>query len=280
MVKIEVRCPICSKWENIEISDSATENITKGLLAVNIEAGMICEHSFIAYIDKNFIVRDCLIADFEIEVSSSTETQDGNSEAVKSINFDLIKLNISEILMASIFRAVFLGKSVIIISDDQFIASHIVHFFDSAFQNLFHSDIITMSKVEFKNSKERYENHIVIDKIGVIQDRDNLVDPKKILIERSIAGKFLNEYDLVTGLIILRNEIQKAFNFSKTLLEYIKESDKKGLTPKILINHIKEIYNEKIKMNYFIFLSDILKNYFNLELPGSKGVSHFFSFLN
>ena len=272
MAKIEVRCPVCTKWENIEISDGATANTTKGLLAVNINAGMICEHTFVAYVDKNLTVRDCLIADFEIEVSSSPETEDGTVNEAESINHDLIKLNIPEILMASVFRAIFLGKSVIIISDDQFIANHIVHFFKYAMQNLFHNDIITLSKAEFKNSNEKYENHIVFDKIEVIQDRYNLVDPKILMIEKRIVRKFIEEYNLVTGLIILRNEIQKAFEFSKTLVEFIKSSDKEGLTSKILINHIKEIYNEKIQMNYLTFLCDILKHYFKVVLPNIKGV--------
>jgi len=277
MAKIEVRCPVCSKWENIEISDDATANSTKGLIAVNIEAGMICEHTFVAYVDKNLIVRDCLIADFEIEVSSSPETEDDNANEAESINHDLIRLNIPEILMASIFKAIFSGKNVIIISDDQFIANHIIHFFNYAMQNLFRTDIITMSKADFKNSNDQYENHIVFDKIDVIQDRYNTVDPKTLLIEKSIARKFLEEYDLVTGLIILRNEIQKAFEFSKTLSEFIKDVDEKALTSKILINHIKEVYNEKIQINYLNFLFNILKHYFNIVLPEIKGVQNFLS---
>lgn len=277
MAKIEVRCPVCTKWENIEISDDATKNTTKGLLAVNIETGIICEHTFVAYVDKNLIVRDCLIADFEIEVSSSPETENGIANVAESINHDLIRLNIPEILMASIFKAIFSGKSVIIISNDQFITTHIIHFFNYAMQNLFHNDIITMSKVEFKNSNDQYENHIVLDKIEVIQDRYNTINPKKLLIEKSIARKFLEEYDLVTGLIILRNEIQKAFEFSKTLSEFIKDTDEKVLTSKILINHIKEVYNEKIQINYLKFLFNILKHYFKVVLPDIKGVQNFLS---
>lgn len=277
MAKIEVRCPVCTKWENIEISDDATKNTTKGLLAVNIETGIICEHTFVAYVDKNLIVRDCLIADFEIEVSSSPETENGIANVAESINHDLIRLNIPEILMASIFKAIFSGKSVIIISNDQFITTHIIHFFNYAMQNLFHNDIITMSKVEFKNSNDQYENHIVLDKIEVIQDRYNTIDPKKLLIEKSIARKFLEEYDLVTGLIILRNEIQKALEFSKTLSEFIKDTDEKVLTSKILINHIKEVYNEKIQINYLKFLFNILKHYFKVVLPDIKGVQNFLS---
>jgi len=279
MAKVEVRCPICSKWENIEISDNATTNFAKGLLAVNIEAGMIpqCEHSFIAYVDKNLIVRDCLIADFEIEVSSSTEPENGSQNIAELINHDLIRLNIPEILMASVFKAIFSGMSVIIIFDDQFLASHIIHFFQYAMKDLFENDVISMSKAEFKANRDKYENHIVFEKIEVIQDRYNLLNPKKLGIERSIAKKFLDEYDLVTGLIILRNEIKKAFEFSKSLAEFIKNSEETILTSKILINHIKKVFNEKIQVNYLAFLASIINFYFKIILPDIKGVQNFLS---
>ncbi|MFW9940508.1 MAG: hypothetical protein ACFFFT_05665 [Candidatus Thorarchaeota archaeon] len=282
MAKIEVRCPICSKWEKIEISDDATKNITKGLLAVNIAAGMICEHNFIAYVDKNLTVRDCLITDFKIEApeTSATEGIDSTvSPEIKSINYDLIKLNIPELLMASVFKAIFLGKGVIMISDDNFLTDQIIHFFKNAMLNLFENEIIALSKNDYKTEHKIYENYIIFEKRKLIQDIENLIDPKKLDIERSIAKKFLDEYDLVTGLIILRNEIQKAFEFSKTLADFITNSDKKAWTSKILIDHIYERHNERIQMNYLTFLYDIVKYYFKVDVPKIEGVSKFLGIL-
>ena len=278
MAKIEVRCPVCSNWDNIEISDDATKNVTKGLIAVNITAGMICEHNFIAYVDKNLIVRDCLIADFKIEapeVSTTKGTEDDVILEAESINHDLIKLNIPELLMASVFKAFFLSKRVILILDDQFIANHIIYFFKYAMQNLFVNDIIAMSKVDYKNDQKNYENYIVFEKREVIQDNDKIIDPKKLGIEKSIAKKFLGEYDLVTGLIILRNEIQKAFEFSKTLADFITNSEEKALSSKRLIDHINKVYSERIQMNYLTFLYDIVKHYFKVEVPKIVGVRKF-----
>ena len=113
MARIEIRCPLCSKWDHIEISDDATENVSKGLLAINIASGMICEHSFIAYVDKNLIVRDCLVADFKIELPES-EASGGTEESLtpetETIKFDLIKLNIPDTLMTYVLRTIFFGK--------------------------------------------------------------------------------------------------------------------------------------------------------------------------
>ena len=145
--------------------------------------------------------------------------------------------------------------------------------------NLFDININTISKTEYKNNREEYEDYIVFEKRMHIQDNDKLINPKKIVIEKGIARKFLEEYELVTGLIILRNEIQKVFEFSKSLADFIKNSEERVWTSKILIDHIKNVYNEQIQVNYLRFLSDIVKYYFKVELPKIKGVSNFLGFL-
>jgi hypothetical protein len=81
MVKVNVSCPVCKNWDKIEISDNAIKNVEKGVLAVNITPGMICEHSFIAYVDKNLSVRDCFIADFKIEAPEISETQNAETDS-------------------------------------------------------------------------------------------------------------------------------------------------------------------------------------------------------
>jgi len=138
MAKIEVRCPICSKWDNIEISDDATKNVSKGLLAINIAPGMICEHSFIAYVDKNLIVRDCLVADFKIELPESEvieDTEENITPETDTIKFDLIKLNIPDMLMTYIFKTIFVGEKTLILSDHEFLYNHLMNFFKYIMQN-------------------------------------------------------------------------------------------------------------------------------------------------
>ena len=56
MVKIEIRCPKCSKRNKIEVSEEEVKNTTRGLYAVNVSEGIICEHSFVAYLDKNLVL--------------------------------------------------------------------------------------------------------------------------------------------------------------------------------------------------------------------------------
>ena len=282
MAKLEVRCPICAKWEKVEILDDATKNVKKGLLAVNISPGMICEHSFIAYVDKNLVVRDCFIADFKIEASEAEVAQEKDDKALtetESINIDLIKLNIPEKLMAMIFKAIFLGKKVILISEDQFLHNHVVNFFRYALQGLFDIDINIMSEIDYKKTKNDYEDYLVFKKSNVFHDKNKIVDSKKLTIEKSIIQKFFAEYDLTTGLIILRNEIQKVFEYSKALAEFITEYQEKIFTTKILMDHITEKQGERIQNNYLTFLLEIAEHYFKIDIPNIDGVSNFLGIL-
>ena len=82
-----------------------------------------------------------------------------------------------------------MGKSVILISDDQFLANHIIYFFKYAIQNQFDNEIISMSKSDFKRNQNNYKNYIVFERKTIIQDNDKLVDSKKLTIEKSIAKK-------------------------------------------------------------------------------------------
>ena len=282
MAKIEVHCPICSKWDKIEIADEATKNITKGLLAINITSGMICEHSFIAYVDKNLTVRDTFIADFKIETSETPIVQEVEELPIpetESIKFDLVKLNIQEILMAYVFKAAFLGEKILIISEEEFLYAHIIKFFKYIIREFFDIVIITISNEDYKENKKEYKDYIVFKNREIVQDKNKLINPKKLDIEKSIAHKFTSESELVPALIILRNDIQKVYEFSRTITELIKNRENKPLTSKILIDHIKEKFGEAIQMPFLRLLIDIVKRYFKVEIPKIDGVTDFLGFL-
>ncbi|MFX1377968.1 MAG: hypothetical protein ACFFA4_02650 [Promethearchaeota archaeon] len=276
MARIEIRCPLCTKWDHIEISDEATKNVTKGLLAINIAAGMICDHSFIAYVDKNLVVRDCLVADFKIELPESeikNKTKEMPTPQTDTIKFDLIKLNIPDILMAYLFRAMFLGKKTLILSDQEFLYNHILNFFKYITQNSFDFDLKMMSEMDYKKNRNYFEDYLVFKNREVIRDKDKVINLKDLENERVIVQKFFAEYDLMAGLIILRNEINKAYEYSTSILEFIQKQEGKPLTSKMLINLISEKHDEKIATPYLTFLIDIVRDYFKIEVPKIGGVS-------
>ncbi len=282
MARIEIRCPICAQWEYIEIADDATKNVTKGLLAINIAAGMICEHSFIAYVDKNLIVRDCLVADFKIELSESAPTADDKEIVIpetETIKLDLIKLNIPDILMVNIIKTIFLGKRVVILSDQEFLYNHLINFFKSIMENTFKFDLKIISELEYKKKKKEYKEHLVFKNREIVRDKEKIINPKKLEFEKAMVQKFTNEYDLMAGVIILRNEIKKCYEFSKSIAELIQNKEGKAITSKLIIDHILKKHGERIQKPYISSLIDIIHNYFKVEVPKISGVTDLLGFL-
>ena len=75
MVKVKINCPVCSKYGIIEVEENIIINSKRGVAAVNVSSDLVCEHSFIAYIDKNFNVRDSFISDFTVDLPEMDTVQ-------------------------------------------------------------------------------------------------------------------------------------------------------------------------------------------------------------
>jgi len=62
---INVSCPICKARKEIDIPLEII-NESKHLTTVSISEGMICEHHFQLFIDKNFMIRGYQKVDFQV----------------------------------------------------------------------------------------------------------------------------------------------------------------------------------------------------------------------
>lgn len=281
MPKIEIRCPSCSKIGYIDIIEETIKNIKRGVLSVNIAKDTICEHSFIAYVDKNLAIRDYILADFHIELPDviiEQELEQKISITPDLLNIDLIQLNLHASLITFIIRGIMLKKKIILVSDLNILHDHVINFFEYITQNSFDFDILIVSKEEHEENKKKYKNHLVFENNQVINDKNRIIDPKKLKIEQKIIQEFYADYDVNSSVIILKNEIQKAYILSKTVRDYI-NNIKEKLSSKKIINKINEVHGIKIQIPYFNFLIDIVKNYFEIDVPKLSDISNFLSFL-
>ena len=142
---------------------------------------------------------------------------------------------------------------------------HLTNFFKFIFQNTFDIDISIETKILYKKNKKLFKNHIVIDNNKVINDKKQIMKPKLIKIERSIVQSFLAEPDPKSSLIIIKNEINKAYVLAQEVIEFAK--DKKSFFLQDLINNFKKIHNTKLQPSYAKFLIGIVENYFGVEVP-------------
>lgn len=70
--KIQFICPVCKSEKALDFPKSVINN-AKGLTTMSIAKGLVCEHQFQAFVDKNYMVRGYQRVDFEFEKTKTKE---------------------------------------------------------------------------------------------------------------------------------------------------------------------------------------------------------------
>lgn len=280
MSRIQVACPTCGNKGDIEVSEEAIANVERGLLAVNIAKDSICSHAFIAYIDKNLKVRDYFMTDFQIDVpelDSDKKIEGNQAPGEDKLDLDLIKINIPSKLLSFILRSIFIKKKVKIISDDSFLISHILNFFKFITHDTFNFDISIISKKECENNKDEYIDCMIFNNLEIINNVDDVINPKDLAVEQQIIHKFLKESEPNIALIVLKNEILKLYNLSKSIGEFAQEQSEK-LSEKKITDFLVKSHGFKMQKkfrHYFNLLLEIVTAYFEVEIATSSRVANF-----
>ena len=267
MLKVKINCPICSKVGLIDVFEDTIKNNARGLIAISVIENIICSHSFIVYIDRNLVVRDYFISDFQIKVPEIALSEEIGKSFVPSkeiINLDLIKLNISAALLAFVLNSIFFKKKIVIISENLFLKNHILNFFKYITKNTFNYEISIITKEDYKSNKTKYRDFVVFE--GHIE-KDKIID-SKLKLEKQISYNFFVEPDLSYSYIILKNEIRKIYLLSKSIADFIRIYKKRNnLNSKVIIDYLFKEYGVKVHFTYLNFLINIVKDYFELIVP-------------
>ena len=273
MVKVEFRCPSCNKTGKFEVDEELLKQTERGVLAVTIPPGKICSHSFVAYVDKNHDIRDSFSADFTIEIPELIE---GESEEniLPDINIseiEIVRLNLPASVIVYLIRAFLLNKSVLLLSDKKHLYDHYHKFFEYITQNSFDIDISFTTKIKYKLNKKDFQESIVIGKDKeIIKDMDKAINVKKLKIEKNIVHKLFKTIDILSSLIILKNEIHKIYKISKHISEITEEYHLSEI-----INHdeihesLEDISRTKLQSDFLTLLIDVVENYFGVHVPMS-----------
>jgi len=64
--KVKIICPVCKARKEVKFPKSVINDVGQ-LTTISLPKGLLCDHHFQAFIDKNFIVRGYQKVDFEFE---------------------------------------------------------------------------------------------------------------------------------------------------------------------------------------------------------------------
>ena len=282
MAIIQLTCPSCKRKGNVEISDDAIKNVSRGLLAVNVASEIVCDHTFIAYVDKNLTVRDYFIADFQIEIPELDSIKVNEAKEIiakDTLNLDVIKLNISANLVTHVLKSIFYNKKIAIISDLSFLNEHILNFFKQLTDGSFDAYISVISEDEYKSNKKNYKEHIVLNSKNIkhskniVRDDKKIINPKKLKVEKQMVSNFFMEHDPIVSYIGLKNEIRKIFVLSKSIADFAsKYKEDLTIDSDLIIAHLENEFNFKIDKSYLEFLLGIVEVNFGVKNIRSIGI--------
>ena len=70
--RIKITCPVCKANKELKFPKSII-NEARQLTTISLPKGLLCDHHFQAFVDKNFIIRGYQKVDFEFETKKSVE---------------------------------------------------------------------------------------------------------------------------------------------------------------------------------------------------------------
>lgn len=74
-VKIHFQCPVCSQLAHLDIDKEIFEQ-SDSLTTVSVPKGIICEHAFHAFVDKNYQIRGYQRVDFEFNQKNNPDKKE------------------------------------------------------------------------------------------------------------------------------------------------------------------------------------------------------------
>ncbi|HEY0087348.1 MAG TPA: hypothetical protein VGB37_00810, partial [Candidatus Lokiarchaeia archaeon] len=135
-------------------------------------------------------------------------------------------------------------------------------------KNTYKIDLNLISNETYKKNKTEFTDCMVFRDNEILTNNKKIINPKKLWVEREIVNKFLSEQELGFSYLKLKNEIQKVFEFSKLIFDFITNSKKDEKPNALKIrNYLEETYKIKISPLYMNFLIEIVKYYFGVSIP-------------
>jgi hypothetical protein len=251
--KVQVVCPVCDKFEYLQIPKEGILSSKRGLSTVFVHNQLVCEHSFQIFIDKNGSVRGFETPDFELKFS--LEEKIPTSAEPDSVNtLLLLKAVLSEEFLLKSLRCGLNKHDIICITENETLKMQYEPFFQKLFGS-YAPSILTSSLEEYNQNirnkvygSEHKTTFVFNPDIGVV-----IKEPfdKKFKIEKfSFENSFLhlininidNDEAIINKLYLT---LLKILDSAKVVVEQVKS--KKIKNRKATIQKFQELIGKEIK---------------------------------
>ncbi len=226
--EIYIICPTCETTKVLKIPAKII-NSSGQLTTVSIPSGSVCEHSFQAFVDKDFNIRGYQAVDFEISkieyYEKVLEGEQENQELIVNYTFSLVIREIINLLRESVAEKEILGGAIFSIDGNVIYSS-------------LPDDIYFDINHEFEN-----------------RTKQNLMNLKQLFMVLENYQKIFSEYIEIQGInLVLVLFISSEIGVSKGA-QYLRE-----LMDNIITLNITDKDKEKMTSDYWLFSRILLKD--------------------
>lgn len=259
-----VHCPKCHKSGNIEVPVEKIMSKKSGLTLIVVNK-LICEHAFLAYIDRNFTMRESE----ELYYVQSPKLIDESKEVQEVVfdenELDIIKLNLYSLPFSYILKCFFNKKKILVVVNDK--QDFLVPIYDKLFNYLFSNTFDIQYQIlpiqEYSDKKNSLDVPIIIKSVDILKDEENFLSENEFGVERGFINKFYSEEYGPATLKTLKMQINNAYNLALKTKDFIQNTKRPNING--IIKYLKKEFGIKVNVTYAEFLLDILQNYFKIQ---------------
>lgn len=181
-----------------------------------------------------------------------------------------LKMNIKSEILIYIVHACLFRKNILILIKKEltYLIPELSNFIDYIFQKSFTGDILIKSKSHYKKNREAYKGYIVMDEKTLVNETRKLVNSNHLKYEMEIIRTFYNNNDNDTCILDLKERLEGIYMLTRYFFNYYERNGSERIfTPRTVMKHLEEsLAVKKIRKQYLYFLTDIIRNYFGLDI--------------
>ncbi|MCF2139812.1 MAG: hypothetical protein K9W44_07150 [Candidatus Lokiarchaeota archaeon] len=218
--KVHIICPECSKEKDIEVPSSLFETKKVGLIKIQIDEGICCEHRFLAFFSKSGNN-----AGYEkLDLSLNLEEIEKNKEKVYLR--DLLK-KYGDYCVQNILHAVIINMPITLLHtkyEHKNLAPIYNRFFAQFIPKKYQNPFLFSWYYDLEYKKKPTYDTFVITTEGFIENT-----PWRYIeldYEKELIKKALDIIDDESQVLILQQEFQQLFDMSEALIELLKNWSK------------------------------------------------------
>ena len=213
-----------------------------------------------------------------LETQDEVKTKNNHKYGLETTETDIfdikllsIRMNVQPETLIYILRSCFRKKRILLLIDEHldYLRNPIKLFFKIIFEKSFFIDIFILTKKEFQESKDMFENSVILEGKHHVGENSHGIDLNNSNFEQDIIRDFYQDEVKMSELINLRERLEELYALSESIFNYFERQTGK-YSSRTLIDYLEESFFIKISNNYLDFLIKIVRDYYGKEIKPSK----------